>query len=53
MSNEVKNLISEIDKWVTKKGDAIKIVVLLSSKFNITTQDFINELKKARKEAVC
>ncbi len=47
--NEVKNVIEEIDRWVLKKRDALRIVVLLMSKFSLKPQDFVNELKKQQR----
>ena len=46
MANEVKNLKQEIDEWITQKDDAVEIVVLLMSKFEITPQNFIDRLNE-------
>jgi hypothetical protein len=50
--NEIKNLIEEIGEWVTEKEDALKIVIILMDKFEITPQDFVNEFKKTKKGGI-
>lgn len=45
---EVKNLIGEIETWVTEKDQAIIIASVLMTKFNITPQDFVDLLRELK-----
>lgn len=47
--NEVKNLRAEIRTWVTEKKDALEICAELISRFEITSQDFVDAYNKARR----
>ena len=49
MANEVENLIKEADEWITEKKDAIRMIVLLWSKFSLKPQDIIDEYKERLK----
>lgn len=44
--NETQNLKKEIDVWVTDKKDAIEIIALLWSKFDLSFQDFVEQLRE-------
>jgi hypothetical protein len=45
-TTEIKNLIKEIDEWVTEKDDALEICILLMYKFDITIVDYIDRLNE-------